>query len=219
MINVQGKIMQLRGTRYISTINLNCREASLVDETRVIKLTLWAEFSLIVENGLTYMFKNLCVNHDSYGRIYVNTPKQGCQIMLTDPISVNVNSSDIPSDEITIEKDAILSIDSISRYLDCSKCNAKIKPDTKSFADCPSCKIKQKVKACKPNMMVRVTIENQSDMKTHIVTMFKSQNLTVLPNAEQMMDDSLSEALLLLPETKVIYERHNKIIVYLKSTS
>ena len=68
-------------------------------------------------------------------------------------------------------------------------------------------------------MMVRVTIENQSDMKTHIVTMFKSQNLTVLPNAEQMMDDSLSEALLLLPETKVIYERHNKIIVYLKSTS
>ena len=207
MINVQGKIMQLRETRYVSTINLNCREASLVDETGTIKLTLWAEFCSIVENGLTYMFKNLCVNHDSYGRIYVNTPKQGCQIMLTDPISVNVNSSDIPSDEITIEKDAILSIDSISRYLDCSKCNAKIKPDTKSFADCPSCKIKQKVKACKPNMMVRVTIENQSDMKTHIVTMFKSQNLTVLPNAEQMMDDSLSEALLLLPETKVIYER------------
>ena len=114
MINVQGKITQLRGTRYISTINLNCREASLVDETRVIKLTLWAEFSLIVENGLTYMFKNLCVNHDSYGRIYVNTQKQGCQITLTDPIAVNVNSSDIPSDEIIIEKGEILSIDSIS---------------------------------------------------------------------------------------------------------
>ena len=68
-------------------------------------------------------------------------------------------------------------------------------------------------------MMVRVTIENQSDMKTHIVTMFKSQILTVVPNAEQMTDDSLSEALLLLPEIKVIYGRRNKIIVYLKSTS
>ena len=67
--------------------------------------------------------------------------------------------------------------------------------------------------------MVRVTIENQSDMKTHIVTMSKSQILTVVPNAEQMTDDSLSEALLLLPEIKVIYGRGNKIIVYLKSTS
>ena len=79
--------------------------------------------------------------------------------------------------------------------------------------------MKQKVKACKLNMTVRVTIENQSDMKTHIVTMFKSQNLTVLSNAKEMMDDSLSEALLLLPEIKVIYGRDNKIIVYLKSTS
>ena len=102
----------------------------------------------------------------------MNTPKQGCQITLTDPISVNVNSSDIPSDEIIIEKGEILSIDSISRYLNCSKCNAKIEPDTKLSVDCPSCKIKQKVKACKPNMMVRVTIENQSDMKTYIATMF-----------------------------------------------
>ena len=135
----------------------------------------------------------------------VNTPKQECQITLTDPISINVNSSDIPSDEIMIEKGESLSIDSISRYLICSKCNAKIEPDTKSFVDCPSCKIKQKLKACKPNMMVRVTIENQSDMKTHIVTMFKSQILTVVPNAEQMTDDSLSEALLLLPEIKVVY--------------
>ena len=54
-------------------------------------------------------------------------------------------------------------------------------------------------------MMVRVTIENQSDMKTHIVTMFKSQILTEAPNAEQMTNDLLSEALLLLPEIKVIY--------------
>ena len=212
MINVKGKIMQLRETRYVSTINLNCREASLVDETGTIKLTLWAEFCSIVENGLTYMIKNLRVKHDSYGRIYVNTPKKGCQITLTDPISVNVNSSDIPSDEIIIAKGEILSIDSISRYLNCSKCNAKIEPNTKSFVDCPSCKIKQKVKACKPNMMVRVTIENQSDMKTHIVTMFKSQNLTVLPNAEQMMDDSLSEALLLLPELKLFMKDTIKLL-------
>ena len=68
-------------------------------------------------------------------------------------------------------------------------------------------------------MMVRVTIENQSDMKTHIVTKFKSQILTEVSNAEQMTDDSLSEALLLLPEIKVIYGRNNKLIVYLKSTS
>ena len=106
--------MQLRETRYISKINFNCREASLVDETGTIKITLWAEFCSIVENGLTYMFKNLRVNHGSYGEIYVNTPKQGCQITLTDTISVNVSSSDIPSDEIIIEKGEILSIDSIS---------------------------------------------------------------------------------------------------------
>ena len=67
--------------------------------------------------------------------------------------------------------------------------------------------------------MVRVTTENQSDMKTHIVTTFKSQILTVVPNAEQVTDDSLSETLRLLPEIKVIYGRDNKIIVYLKSTS
>ena len=71
MINVQGKITQLRETRYVSTINLNCREASVVDETGTIKLSLRSEFCSIVENGLTYMFKNLRVNHDSYGRIYV----------------------------------------------------------------------------------------------------------------------------------------------------
>ena len=53
MINVQGKIMQLRETRYVSTINLNCREASLVDETATIKLTLWVEFCSIVEDRLT----------------------------------------------------------------------------------------------------------------------------------------------------------------------
>ena len=127
-------------------------------------------------------------------RIYVNTPEQGCQITLTDPISVNVNCSDILSDKIVIEKGEILSIDSISRYLNCSKGNGKIEPDKKSFVDCTSCKIKQKVKACKPNMMVRVATENQRDMKTHIVTMFKSQILTVVPNAEQMMDDLLFEA-------------------------
>ena len=67
--------------------------------------------------------------------------------------------------------------------------------------------------------MVRVAIENQRDMKTHIVTMFKSQILNVVPNAEQMMDDSLFEALLLQLEINVIYGRDNKIIAYLKSTS
>ena len=64
MINVQGKIMQLREIRYVSTINLNCRETSLGDETGTIKLTLWVEFCSIVENGLTYMFKNLHVNYE-----------------------------------------------------------------------------------------------------------------------------------------------------------
>ena len=64
MINVQGKTMLLRETRYVSTINLNCREASLVGETGTIKLTLWVEFCSIVENGLTYMFKNLHVNYE-----------------------------------------------------------------------------------------------------------------------------------------------------------
>ena len=68
-------------------------------------------------------------------------------------------------------------------------------------------------------MMVRVAIENQRDMKTHIVTMFKSQILNVVPNAEQMMDDSLFEALLLQLEINVTYGRDNKIIAYLKSTS
>ena len=64
MINVQGKTMLLRETRYVSTINLNCREASFVGETGTIKLTLWVEFCSIVENGLTYMFKNLHVNYE-----------------------------------------------------------------------------------------------------------------------------------------------------------
>ena len=68
-------------------------------------------------------------------------------------------------------------------------------------------------------MMVRVTIENQSDLKARIATVFKSQILTVVPNAEQTTDGSLSEVLLLLPEIKVIYGRDNKILVYLKSTS
>ena len=75
MINAQGKITQLRETRYLSTINLNCREASLMDETGTIKLSLRSEFCSIVENGLTYMFKNLRVNHGSYGRIYVKYTK------------------------------------------------------------------------------------------------------------------------------------------------
>ena len=88
MINVQGKIMQLGETSYVSTINLNCKEVSLVNEIGTIKITLWAEFCSIVGNGLTYMFKNLCVNHGSYGKIYVNTSKQRCQITLTYPISV-----------------------------------------------------------------------------------------------------------------------------------
>ena len=38
MINFQGKIMPLRETRYVSTIDLNCREASLVDDTGIIKM-------------------------------------------------------------------------------------------------------------------------------------------------------------------------------------
>ena len=68
-------------------------------------------------------------------------------------------------------------------------------------------------------MMVKVTIENESDMKTYIATMFTSQILNEVPNVEQITDDSLSEALLLLPEIKVTYKRDNQIIVSLKSTS
>ena len=58
--------------------------------------------------------------------------------------------------QIIIEKGKTLSIDSISRYLNCSKCNSKIELDAKLFVDCPYYKVKQKVKACKLNMMVRV---------------------------------------------------------------
>ena len=60
--------MKPRETRYVSTVNLNCREASLVDETGTIKITLWAELCSIVENGHIYMLKNLRVTHDSYGK-------------------------------------------------------------------------------------------------------------------------------------------------------
>ena len=56
--------MQLKETRYASTVNLNCTEASLVDETGTIKISSMAEFCSMVENGLAYMLKNLLVNYD-----------------------------------------------------------------------------------------------------------------------------------------------------------
>ena len=89
-----------------------------------------------------------------------------------------------------LKKGKILSIDSDSHYLNCSNGNAKIEAEAKLFADCPSCKVKQKFKACKPNMKYEIKI------KAHITIMFKSHILTVVQNTEQMTDNSLSEALL-----------------------
>ena len=87
-----------------------------------------------------------------------------------------------------LKKGKILSIDSDNHYLNCSNGNAKIEAEAKLFADCPSCKVKQKFKACKPNM--------KNEIKAHITIMFKSHILTVVQNTEQMTDNSLSEALL-----------------------
>ena len=61
-----------------------------------------------------------------------------------------------------------------------------------------------------------MTVQTQSDMKTHILTIFKTQIFSVVPNAEGMDDNSLSESLLELQDLEILFAKESKIILHIK---
>ena len=78
MVNLHAHVSQLSGVKMISSAggSLKKREGVLVDVTSSIKVILWENHVDELEEGRTYILRNLRLK-ESRGDKYVNTPKTG----------------------------------------------------------------------------------------------------------------------------------------------
>ena len=217
LVTIKGTLTNLYPQRKYKDASI--REAALSDATGSIKLVLWETFVDQVEKGLTYNFTNLRLNTDKFDNFYLCTARTGSSIEKADPFKEQLNNYDVVGSAFVNNLiGEIMSVEGCQRYLCCSKCKKKINNSenlpTSGTINCNHCGSIQKIKACKRNMFIRFTLQDNQN-KDHALTMFYEQIAELIENPFTFNNQDLTHKILELPLIKVI-TGHDKVVKHIQ---
>ena len=180
LVTGKGKLTSLSGKKKVNIGSQSLTKVTgyLVDLTGSIPITLWENFGESLEEGKTYIFKNLRVKTDYFTKeICVNTAKTGCTVNETDSFSEPLAELPILPSLGHTEKTSVIEIfgaSSCVSYRTCRKCNKKVNVEGKG-ATCQSCKLLQKESVTRVNWIVKLSCEDKVS-KEHIeLSLFNEQ--------------------------------------------
>lgn len=171
-----------------------------------------------IQDGLIYNFINLRVKEDQCGNVIVNTAKQECIIETINPFTEELCDIPIFTQNDNKLNGKIIAVGHVNKFFLCYKCNKEVleNVEKKISVDCPSCHMKQKVKACKTNLHMEILIRDKTTNMDITVNIFKEQVKYLVPEAENITPNELAEQLLELSPVKVFYSGSTKVVKYIQ---
>lgn len=119
------------------------QNAVVIDPTGTIKLTLWENYTNTVNQGSTYIFKNLSVRKDKFtSKLYLSTLNSSTTIESAPEFQEILPVPVLDSQTVDIE---IIGVEKVQSYTAFFKCNKRVdNSQHHSIIECSSCHFKQK---------------------------------------------------------------------------
>ena len=169
LLTLKAKVIKLQKPAEINQNSdnpLTKREGLLIDPHGTIKIVLWQNEVNAVENGETYLFKNLRLKKNRVsGDIYVN-PAKGCASFLAaDPFPEDSlhPPQEIPEELVTTTvMGEVIGVQKCSLSICCFKCSKPIELTSAKAAvvHCSHCDMKQKFSRCRKQWYINAVLNN-----------------------------------------------------------
>lgn len=143
----------------------NTVHAVLVDTTSSTRLILWESFVNSVLAGRSDLFHNLTVCKDKFtDEIHLNIAQSGTEIKITPDFQQTLAVAPQAPKEYptTTTTGEIISVETLTKYKSCCKCNKNIQGTISLIRECQTCHLKQKVAS--------------TAMQWHATVLFKKEN-------------------------------------------
>ena len=195
LVKVKAQVLSISGPKVINTQHqgtLRKQDVILRDTATSIKLVLWDHYVDSLEANKTYLFENVKLKSNRYGR-YLNTAKDAeFRFSLTEPFEqdlAEVEDAVVQNDTITGK---IIGINQITHKIACVSCNKKVVPcpdNSTLFGTCEECKTWQNLDFCDRQWMVRVIVasSNDSTVKRRLV-MYNQQLMMLGTETDSLMN-------------------------------
>eukprot|EP00794_Sanderia_malayensis_P002190 gene2190-2493_t len=161
IITLKAKAFNVQKPVHIQTqrgTSLTKQEALLIDPHGTVKIILWEDDIDTIEDGGTYMFKNLRVKKNKLtGEIYVNPAKAFSKISRAEefPPDTLKPPQSLPSELTTLSVNGeIVGVQKCSLNFCCLKCNKPLQQCKQKLLTCSHCNLKQKAAKCKKSWYV-----------------------------------------------------------------
>ena len=222
LITVKAKVCNLSGKKKVHSLKdpLTKVNGQLVDPTGSIPIVLWETFTEAVEEGKTYIFRNLRVKTDYLSKeLCVNTAKSGCSIEETRnfnmPLAkIQALPSDMTDKSVDIE---IIGVSSAINYRTCHLCHKKVRVKDK-IATCTSCNLVQKISATNVTWILKLVCHEKESGEDLQLTLFNEAVKQLFNinkskiNLSCCTPSDIQSALLSFDDMNVMYNIKNKAI-------
>ena len=219
LVTLKAKVVYIHPPKYVGSQNFHMQEAVLDDPWSTTKFILRENFVGNVQEGSTYLFKNVRMKKDKYsGEIFLNTAKSGSAITSDQPFQEMLAVAvDLPVTTVNVK---LKGVEKVIVYLSCYKCKTKVEDMESRVVACLNCNFKQKKSACEKHWFAQIIVEEIGMKRRLALTLFDEairQALLFAKSASNEMADLSKEViedmLFHLPEAfTVTYNKRTKVV-------
>jgi len=173
-ITIKAKVAHIYPAKTVGKDNVLMQNAVVVDPTGTIKLTLWENYTNSVNQGSTYIFKNLTVRKDKFTtELYVSTLNSITAIESAPDFQEILPVTVLDSQTVDVE---ILGVQKVQSYSACFKCNKRVdNSQHHNIIECSSCHFKQKENLAPKHWFVQLLVEVKNSSATKLtLTLFEN---------------------------------------------
>ena len=173
-ITLKAKVAHIYPAKTVGKDNVMMQNAVVMDPTGTIKLTLWENYTNTVNQGSTYIFKNLSVRNDKFtSELYLNTLNSSTTIESAPEFQEILPVTVLESQTVDVE---IIGVQKVQSYTACFKCNKRVDNSRhQSIIQCSSCHFKQKQNLAPKHWFVQLLVEVKNSSATKLtLTLFEN---------------------------------------------
>lgn len=219
VVSVMGKIANVSDTSTVGSRSLKMAEATLLDTTGEIKISMFEENIASIKQGGIYKILNSrvrCRNgvkklSTTPSSIISQTEDEELTKMAIEDILAEDNEE---SSQLILVVPFIKSVESVEVYSVCVHCSRKLLQATASLiVKCDRCNHSMVLSNCQKKMIVHFTVESQ-DVTS--LTVFENVLGSVIPDMGEISEEEVIERLLLFHHVIIEYNPVTLIVSHIE---
>ena len=197
------------------------QEGYIADPTGYIKIILWGNHADSIDQNSTYTFNKLRVKV-SQNQIYVNTPKQEDECVITSAEPFAEPLPNVEEQSTTNEiVGSIIGIYSITKYKSYRSCLKKVTVNG-NICFCEHCKLSQRKSRCSTQWFLRIYVETASRPVQNLrLSLYNDVAIKLFTTCDlvdlELTDDEITAKLSQLDDLKIVYDTQSCKVIDIES--